>query len=148
MFVINKWLYPFLIFLLSTFLWHFFLCKIRWHGDVPPHLGQPCCKALEGLLIWGLYPDMRYELRAYTHKISVYSCPAGCMHSTKLYSPRGYINPRIWIIVTHSKSKTTMTRSVHGKFNFLLLNIRLVVETQDGTPIHGYLFYITVIHSC
>ena len=27
------------------------------HGDVPPHLAQPCYVALGRALIWGLYPD-------------------------------------------------------------------------------------------
>ena len=42
---------------LSPFLQNFFLCYDSWHGDVPPHLAQPCNVALGRTLIWGLYPD-------------------------------------------------------------------------------------------
>ena len=48
-------------FKLSALLWNFFLCQDRWHGDMPPHLAQPCLVALgrapdSGLvsrLVWG-----------------------------------------------------------------------------------------------
>ena len=30
-------------------------------GGVSPHLAQSCYIALGGLLIWGLYPDVRFE---------------------------------------------------------------------------------------
>ena len=43
---------------LSAFLQNFFLCQDRLSGDVPPHLGQPCCVDLESRLVsrlvWGL----------------------------------------------------------------------------------------------
>ena len=42
-------------FLLSPFLRNFFLCWDHWHGDVPPHLAQPCFVALGRALIWGIY---------------------------------------------------------------------------------------------
>ena len=38
-------------FLLATFLWYFFLCQDRCHGDVPPHLAQSCYVALERDLV-------------------------------------------------------------------------------------------------
>ena len=44
-----KTFYSFLqvfIYLLSPFLPNFFLCQDRCHGDVPPHLVQPCYVAL------------------------------------------------------------------------------------------------------
>ena len=49
---------PTVPFLLSAFLWNFFLCQDHWHGDVPPHLAQPCCVALGWALIRGLCPDL------------------------------------------------------------------------------------------
>ena len=101
MFVIKKCRYTFFIFLLSAFLWHFFLCQDRWHGDVPPHLAQPCCLDLVWAVDLGLIS--RHELRAYI-----------CIELTKMcflvtsenipMIPRSSIT-RMRIITVHSWSR-------------------------------------------
>ena len=52
----------YVLFLLSAFLWNFFLCQGCRHGGVPPHLVQPCYVALGWALDSGLIS--RHELRA------------------------------------------------------------------------------------
>ena len=44
-----------LVFFLSAFLRNFFLCQDCWHGDVCPHLAQPCYVALGWALDSGAY---------------------------------------------------------------------------------------------
>ena len=44
----------FYVFLLSAFFRNFFLCQDHWHGNVSPHLGQPCYVALGWTLDSGL----------------------------------------------------------------------------------------------
>ena len=55
-------------FLLSAFLRNFFLCQDCWHGDLPPHLAQPCYVAQGRAppLIRGLYPDMEFLKQSLT----------------------------------------------------------------------------------
>ena len=55
--------------LLSAFLLNFFLCLDRWHGDVSPHLAQPCYVAPGRALDLGLYPDLSRVLVCYLLRI-------------------------------------------------------------------------------
>ena len=48
-----------MLFLLSAFLWNFFLRQDQLSDDVPPPLGQPCCEALGRTLDSGLVSSCR-----------------------------------------------------------------------------------------
>ena len=75
------------------FLRNFFLCQDRWHGDVPPHLAQPCYVALGQALDWGLISRHVFRAlsigflfpissRIHWSKEWFYSCPACIVQSS------------------------------------------------------------------
>ena len=39
------------------------LATDHWHGDVSPHLAQPCYEVLGQALIWGLYKRNLWDIK-------------------------------------------------------------------------------------
>ena len=73
----------FYVFLLSAFFWKFFLCQDHWHGNVSPHLAQPCYVALRWTLDSGL---MLFLMVFFVYRIMLFCvCLSSCISVCVLY---------------------------------------------------------------
>ena len=130
----------------SAFLWNFFLCQNRWHGDVPPHLAQPCYVALGWALDSGLL--CYFKLWVINIVIPIRDLNLGLKHLSLLEFETWWIRPlghlALWSWEHFLVSRVTVNQfkqisTLHNIFSVVSIFQCSLMEMWTWTSVKGQL---------